>query len=126
MLGIFKRKKAEADDPPLKKVVKDLKCRKINYVDEDFEDLCRRMKNDPSVITGLKPVNYYAIKTKYIMGLIYSKEDFSENYVQFLHFESERQTGKSDIYPMNAELTVRALAKVGIMIDLKKLREENG
>lgn len=116
----FLKKKAKEEEPPLKKRIKDLKCRKINFVDEDFDGLCKDMKQDVSAIIKLKPVNYYAIKNQYIMGMVYSEDDFSENFVQFLHFESERQTGKSDIYPLDPELTVRVLAKVGIMIDLKQ------
>ncbi len=120
----FIKKKAKEDEPPLKKKIKYLKCRKINFVDEDFDGLCKDMKQDANTIIKLKPVNYYAIKNQYIMGMVYSEEDFSENYVQFLHFESERQTGKSDIYPLPPELTVRVLAKVGIMIDLKQFENK--
>ncbi|MBO4865398.1 MAG: hypothetical protein J5582_02340 [Ruminococcus sp.] len=72
----------------------------------------------------LKPVNYYAIKNSYIMGMLYSEEDFSENFIQFLHFESERQTGKSDIFSVDTETAVKLLAKVGIMIDLKKIQQK--
>lgn len=122
MFSFFKKKKTE-DEPPLKKRIKDMKCRKINFVDEDFEGLCSDMKKDPAAILKLTPVNYYAIKNKYIMGMVYSERDFSENFVQFLHFEQERQTGKSDIYPLSAETAVKALAKVGIIIDLKQFEE---
>ncbi|ADU24376.1 hypothetical protein [Ruminococcus albus] len=54
------------------------------------------------------------------MGMLYSTEDFSENHIELLHFENERQTGKSDIYPVDTDTAVKLLAKVGIMIDLKK------
>lgn len=120
----FLKKKDKEEEPPLKNKIKNLKCRKINFVDEDFDELCRSMKQDVGVIAKLKPVNYYAIKNQYIMGMIYSEDDFSENYVQFLHFESERQTGKSDIFSIDAQLTVRVLAKVGIMIDLKQFETQ--
>lgn len=123
MFSFFKKKDKE-EEPPLKKKIKDLKCRKINFVDENFDELCRNMRQNVNAIAKLKPVNYYAIKNQYIMGMIYSEEDFSENYVQFLHFESERQTGKSDIFPVDAQLTVRVLAKVGIMIDLKQFETQ--
>lgn len=122
-MGLFRKRTGEGETP-LKKRIKELKCRKINYVDEDFEGLCREMKQGDKAILKLKPVNYYAIKERYIMGMLYSSEDFSEGYVQFLHFEQERQTGKSEIYPIGAETAVKALAKVGIMIDLKKLNEK--
>ena len=123
MLPFFRKKTAQ-DIPPLKKRVQNMKCRKINFVDDDFDGICRDMKQDCKVLMKLKPVNYYAIKNSYIMGMLYSEEDFSENFIQLLHFESERQTGKSDIFPVDTDTTVKLLAKVGIMIDLKKIRED--
>lgn len=60
-----------------------MKCRKINYVDEGFDTLASEMSADPKAILRLKPVNYYAIKNKYIMGKVYTSEDHQENYVQF-------------------------------------------
>ena len=122
---LFRRKKAP-EETPLKKRIKELKCRKINYVDEDFEGVCKSIKADPKALLKLTPVNYYAIKNSYIMGMLYSEDDMSENFIQLLHFESERQTGKSDIYPIDDETAVKALAKVGVMIDLKKLRGSGG
>ncbi|MBR1864669.1 MAG: hypothetical protein IJ806_11350 [Ruminococcus sp.] len=123
MFGLFRKRSGE-DSSPLKKRIDELKCRKINYVDTDFDELCRDMEKDPKSVIKLRPVNYYAIKNKYIMGMLYSSEDLRENYIRFLHFESERQTGKSGIYAIDDETAVKVLAKVGVMIDLKKLREE--
>lgn len=115
----FFRKKQTQSEPPLKKKIKDMKCRKINYVDEGFDTLASEMSADPKAILRLKPVNYYAIKNKYIMGKVYTSEDYQENYVQFLRYEYDHECGKTDIYPLSAELMSKALAKVGIIIDLK-------
>ena len=38
MFSLFRKKQAQSE-PPLKKKIKDMKCRKINYVDEDFDTL---------------------------------------------------------------------------------------
>ena len=38
MFSLFKKKQAQSE-PPLKKKIKDMKCRKINYVDEGFDTL---------------------------------------------------------------------------------------
>ena len=123
MFSLFRKKSAD-NDPPLKKRVEKMKCRKINFVDDDFDRLCEDMKTDCKALMRLKPVNYYAIKNSYIMGMLYSEEAFSENFIQLLHFESERQTGKSDIFPVDTDTAVKLLAKVGIMIDLKKIQQE--
>ncbi len=116
----FFRKRSADNEPALKKRIQAMKCRKINFVDDDFEGLCRDMKTGCKPLMRLKPVNYYAIKNSYIMGMLYSTEDFSENHIELLHFENERQTGKSDIYPVDTATAAKLLAKVGIMIDLKK------
>lgn len=114
----FFRKKDPTEEPPLKKKIKEMKCRKINYVDEDLDELCRRMRQDASAILKLRPVNYYATKTRYIMGKVYTNEDYSENYVQFFRFDTEHETGKSDIFPLDSVTLSKALAKVGIIIQL--------
>ncbi|WP_294478768.1 hypothetical protein [uncultured Ruminococcus sp.] len=123
MFSLFRKRTAD-NEPPLKKRVEKMKCRKINFVDDDLDKLCADMKTDCKALMRLKPVNYYAIKNSYIMGMLYSEEDFSENFIQLLHFEGERQTGKSDIFPVDTDTAVKLLAKVGIMIDLKKIQEK--
>ena len=117
MFSLFKKKQAQSE-LPLKKKIKDMKCRKINYVDAS------EMSADPKAILRLKPVNYYAIKSKYIMGKVYTSEDYQENYVQFFRYEYDHECGKTDIYPLSAELMSKALAKVGIIIDLKALAKD--
>ena len=121
----FFRKKTSESEPPLKKRIETMKCRKINFVDDDFEGLCRDMENGCKALLRLKPVNYYAIKNSYIMGMLYSEADFSENYIQLLHFEGERQTGKSGIYTVDTDTAVKVLAKVGIMIDPSRLNSKD-
>lgn len=123
MFSLFRKKQTQSE-PPLKKKIKDMKCRKINYVDEGFDTLASEMSADPKAILRLKPVNYYAVKNKYIMGKVYTSEDYQENYVQFFRYEYDHECGKTDIYPLSAELMSKALAKVGIIIDLKALAKD--
>lgn len=110
----FRKKKSEETE--LEKRLRELKLRKINYVDEGFDSLGAEMNADPAAIMRLKPVNYYAIKHSYILARLYSSEDMEENYVRFLHFEGERECGKTNIYALDRELTSKVLAKVGIII----------
>jgi len=93
MFSLFKKKQTQSA-PPLKKKIKDMKCRKINYVDEGFDTLASEMSADPKAILRLKPVNYYAIKNKYIMGKVYTSEDHQENYVQFFRYEYDTSAEK--------------------------------
>lgn len=115
MFSIFRSKKGN-DETPLKKKIKNMKCRKISCVYTDFNDLCNGMKSDSSYILKLEPVNYYAEKSKYIMANIYTNEQFTENYVQFFKFTSERECAKSDIFTLDSSTLSKMLAKVGIII----------
>ena len=122
MFGLF-RKKGEAETP-LKKRIKDMKCRKISFVDCDLDELCAKMRQSPETLLTLTPVNYYAVKNEYILALIYTVPDYSENYVQLKRISYEKQTGQSEIYALDSVTVSKALAKVGIMIDLPKDREQ--
>ena len=113
---LFFRKKSPEGESPIKQKVRDMKCRQISYVDTDFAELIRDMGQDSSAILRLKPVNYYAVKTQYIMAHIYSSADLSENYVFFTRIEQERRTDKSDYFPLDTETLKKALAKVGIIL----------
>ena len=113
---MFKRifgKKTAAD-----KRLKDLKCRKISYVDCGIDELKEGMSADVTHILKLTPVNYYAVKNEYILALIYTNADYSENYVQFKRISFEKQTGETEIYALDGVTVSKALAKVGIMITL--------
>lgn len=113
---MFKRifgKKTAAD-----KRLNDLKCRKISYVDCGIDELKEGMSADVTHILKLTPVNYYAVKNEYILALIYTNADYTENYVQFKRISFEKQTGETEIYALDGVTVSKALAKVGIMITL--------
>ena len=114
MFGLFKKKAPE--ETALEKRLRDLKLRKISYVDTDFDEFTRMMRTDVKNWLKLKPVNYYATKREYIMGSVYTTPDYSENYVSFERYEQERRTHKSEIYQIEFDLLSKALAKVGIII----------
>ena len=111
----FKRRSAEGDSP-IKQKIKDMKCRQISYVDTDFSELIADIKADRRAILKLKPVNYYAVKNRYIMAHIYSNADLSENYVFFTRVEYEKRTDKSDYFDLDTDTVKKALAKVGIIL----------
>lgn len=116
MFSFFKSKKA-GENTPVSKKISSMKCRKISYVYTDFNSLCNGMQADCSYILKLEPVNYYAEKNKYIVANIYTSNGFDENYVQFFKYTSERECGKSDIFPLDRYTLSKTLAKVGIIIN---------
>lgn len=115
MFGFFKKKKPK---DPLDKKVGELKCRKISYVDCDFGDLARDMRASSDALLTLTPVNYYAVKNEYILALIYSSADYSECYVRLKRISYEKQTDESEIYPLDKHTLSKALAKVGMIVDV--------
>ena len=117
-LGLFKKKSGGAE-PPLKKRVREMKCRKVSFVDCDFEELVSGVKRSPEALLKLTPVNYYAVKNEYILALIYTSDDYEENYVQLKRLSFEKQTNESEIYPLDKVTMSKVLAKVGIIIDLE-------
>ena len=88
---LFGKKKAAAESR-----FEGMKCRKISYVDCGLDELKEGMAADVQHILTLTPVNYYAVKNEYILALIYSNSDFSENYVQFKRISFEKQTGEKE------------------------------
>ena len=125
-MGLFsRRKKADAFEQPLKKRIKELKCRKVSFEECDFDELERNMRQDSASILSLKPVNYYAVKNTYISASIYTSADYRENYVQFRRIDHESVTDTSDIFPLDDVTLEKTLAKVGIIIDLEAARAES-
>ena len=114
MFGFFHKKTTSKD--PLGGRVKDMKCRKISYVDCDPDELKNGMEQSCGYIMKLTPVNYYAVKNEYILALIYTSEDCSENYVRFKRVSFEKITDETKIYALDSVTLSKALAKVGIII----------
>lgn len=115
MFGFLGKRKPK---DPLEKKLSELKCRKISYVDCDFTELVRDMRASSDALMKLTPVNYYAVKNEYIIALIYSSADYSECYVRFKRISYEKQTDESEIFPLDKHTFSRALAKVGMIIDV--------
>ena len=115
MFSLFSKKRSSKKDP-LEARVRDMKCRRISYVDCGLDELAQDMERDPSAILGLTPVNYYAVKNEYISALIYTNGDYSENYVRFKRISFEKLTGETKIYALDGGVLSKALAKVGIII----------
>ncbi len=122
---MFGRRKKDGREKelPLKKRVRDMKCRKVSFVDCDFDELTRDMRETSTSILKLVPVNYYAVKNTYILALIYTTPDYRESYVQLKRIEYEKQTDESEIYALDEITLTKVLAKVGIIIDVEAARE---
>ena len=111
MLSFLKK-----DKDPLRQKVKDLKCRQIHFVDDGYDEVAGAMQSDPTVMLRLVPVNYYAVKEKYIMAKVYSSKDFEENYAEFFRYSGDKQVAFTKLFAVDKQTVTKAFAKVGIII----------
>lgn len=111
-MSLFRRNSKD----PLRQQVKDMKCRQIHYVDAGFDELCADMPNDPTALLRLSPVNYYAVKEKYIMAKVYSSKDFEENYAELFRYAGDKVIASTKLFEVDKVTVSKALAKVGIIV----------
>ncbi|MBE6837153.1 MAG: hypothetical protein E7509_04060 [Ruminococcus sp.] len=122
-LGIFKKKTKEVS--ALEKRILELKNKRINCVYQDFSEFVMDMELDSSHTGKLKPVNYYALKNKYIEAHYFYSADYKECYVKFTAYENDKAFDKSRIFEISTETLLKAFSKVGIIIKLDD-NTENG
>ena len=111
-MSLFRRNSKD----PLRQKIKDMKCRQVHYVDEGFDNLCADMQTDCTAMLKLRPVNYYAVKEKYIMAKVYSGSDFEENYAEFFRYDNDKVIASTNLFAVDKVTVSKALAKVGIII----------
>ena len=112
-MGLFKRRLLPKRLP---KELLSLKTKRINYVYEDFGEFLSSQKADCKAFLHLTPVNYYAVKDSYIEGQYFYSTDYKECYVLFRHYENDKSVGESEIFTITTEDTIKAFAKVGIIV----------
>jgi hypothetical protein len=104
------------DKDPLRQAVRDLKCRQIHFADEHYDEVIAKMQIEPAAMLMLSPVNYYAVKEKYIMAKVYSSRDFEENYTEFFRYDNDKVISSSKLFAVDKVTVSKAFAKVGIII----------
>ena len=97
-------------------MVKELKCRQIHYVDDGYDEVIGAMQDDCKAMLRLSPVNYYAVKEKYIMAKVYSSRDFEQNYAEFFRYDNDKVISSSKLFEVDKVTVSKAFAKVGIII----------
>ena len=104
------------DKDPLRQAVRDLKCRQIHFADEHYDEVIAKMQSEPAAMLMLSPVNYYAVKEKYIMAKVYSSKDFERSYVDFFRYCGDKLVSSSKLFEVDKLTVSKAFAKVGIII----------
>lgn len=117
---MFFRKTNERDKFNLKKRLGEFKIKEVNYVFCDVSELEAKLKEDDKGLLSLSPVNYYALKEKYLRAVFYTSQDYEENYVKFHSVISVRGVdkiiSKTDTYKISKDVLVKAYSKVGIIL----------
>lgn len=121
ILGLFKKKSGDGEAPDKRILL--LKNKRINCCYEDFDALVREQSSDESRASRLVPVNYYAVKSKYIEAQYFYSEDYHECYVRFCAYENDRLLKKSGVFEISDRTLVKAFAKVGIIVRLSDKNE---
>jgi len=109
--SIFRKK--ENTEQPLKKRLAAMRCKTVNYVLSDFDELCLDMEKSAEALLSLKPVNYYALKDEYIEAAFYSDDDHEENYVIFRLVKNDRPVKASGIYSVSKDILRKAYTRLG-------------
>ncbi len=121
LFDLFRKKQTaeHASAMPLKKRLASMRCKRVNYVACDFEELCSQMqqaadnKVEAACLVKLTPVNYYALKDEYIEAAFYSDEEHEENYVIFRLIKFDKPVRASGIYPVSKDILRKAFEKLG-------------
>ena len=117
LFDLFRKK--QTSEPPLKKRLASMRCKRVNYVVCDFEELCSQMQQaadnngNADCLVKLTPVNYYALKDEYIEAAFYSDEEHEENYVIFRLIKFDKPVRASGIYPVSKDILRKAFEKLG-------------
>lgn len=121
ILGFLKRK-SESENPCEKRLLQ-LKSKRINCCYEDFGEFISKVKGNPEEAGSLIPVNYYAVKNKYIEAHYFYSEDYSECYVKFTAYENDKSVDKSEVFEISTQTLVKAFSRVGIIIRISDKNE---
>ena len=70
-----------------------MRCKTVNYVLTDFDQLCEGMEKSAEELVSLKPVNYYALKDEYIEAAFYSDDAVA------CHAKRKKLSGKTQKIP---------------------------
>lgn len=111
---LFTKKSGDSPkEPPIKKKLMSMSCKRVNYVAMDFALLCGSVETDETYLKLLQPVNYYALKDEYIEAAYYSDAEHEENYVIFRLMKYDKPVSQSGIYPVSKDTLREAYTRLG-------------
>lgn len=110
MFGLFKKNiiseaEKRAERLPLTK--------KVQFEAVPLKQVETAMDSDLRSVLGYTPVNYYATKEKYLLCILYYKEDHSEIYMRFEYHADDLPRGKTKLWQIDKDLMRDILRKFG-------------
>ena len=110
MFGLFKKntrseEEKHAERLPLTK--------KVQFEALPLKQVESAMDADPRAAVDFVPVNYYAVKEKYLLCIFYYNEDYSEIYLRFEYRVDDLPRGKTGLWKIDKDLMRDILRKFG-------------
>lgn len=109
MFSFFSKKPKEPDFVKSK----DTRLKRINLNYLPPQELLPMVQKDTSCVKSLTPVNYYAIKEKYIEAFVYYTDDYSKSMIKFDFYISEKKEQSSDYFELGLEELSSLFSKIG-------------
>ncbi|MGN0665773.1 MAG: hypothetical protein ACI4KF_04530 [Huintestinicola sp.] len=110
---LFRPKKSGGVTAEMKKKLASLREKRVNYVYMPLDELDSAVSADIRFLTGLAPVNYYALKDEYIEAVFYSDSTHDENYVIFRSVKNDVPTAATGVYPVPKDVLRKAFSRLG-------------
>lgn len=91
----------------------DVKLKRINlnYIPPD--ELLPMLRADIEKVSELTPVNYYAIKARYIEAFVYYLPDYSGSMIKFVFCINERIEKTSEFFVLSFSALSSLFSKIG-------------
>ena len=111
---LFFKKKEKEEVSNEKKAAKSMPCtKKVQFMPMKISEVRDLLDRDPTALSALQPVNYYASKDAYLQCTFYFREDYSEVYFNLEYFDKDYPKGSTPYYKGDYELMKKAVMKFG-------------
>ena len=110
---LFRPKKSVGVSGEMKKKLASMREKRVNYVHMPLDELDAAVSADISFLTGLTPVNYYALKDEYIEAVFYSDSTHDENYVIFRSVKNDIPTAATGLHSVPKDVLRKAYSRLG-------------
>lgn len=113
MPGLFKRKIKIGKTEEEKRAEALPRNKKVQFEPMEIAEVEKTLDADLREVLKMNPVNYYAVKNRYLLCVFHFDEDYSEVYMRFEMRKDDLPAGKSKTYKIDKMLLRDILRKFG-------------